>query len=168
MYMCICEKSMKHISVKKGRQDDMQSRPLHRMHFGQYQALWAVLERPGDGDCYFMHKMPSGALHYVTTPGSEGLCHVIVRYSLYLNTHIHVLTTCVSVELTSYDIMWHHVTIMWVICNGKELQVPHPPHLKIDGWRWVAGFNSHYAWIHLGRGLKIIFADLEERERGKR
>ena len=24
-YMCICEKSMKHISVKKGRQDDMQS-----------------------------------------------------------------------------------------------------------------------------------------------
>ena len=34
--------------------DDMQSHPLH---FGQYQALPAMLRFLGDGDCYLMHRM---------------------------------------------------------------------------------------------------------------
>ena len=38
----------------------MQSHPLRRMHFGQYQTSSAALEWPGDGDCHIMHTCKAG------------------------------------------------------------------------------------------------------------
>jgi len=45
----------KHLPKRKGL-DVMQSHPLRRTRFGQYQASSAVLGWPGDEDCYRMHK----------------------------------------------------------------------------------------------------------------
>ena len=104
-YMCICEKSMKHISEKAGRMickvTHCTGRILANTTCRPHELCWSDRET---ATSFILHST-SGVLHYVTSLGSEGLCNVIVRYSLYLNTHIHVLTTCVSVELTSCDIM---------------------------------------------------------------
>ena len=43
-----------HLPYRTGL-DVMQSYPLCRTHFGQYQASSAMLGWPGDGDCYIMH-----------------------------------------------------------------------------------------------------------------
>ena len=45
---------------KKKALDAMQSYPLYRTCFGQYQVSSTVLGWPGDGDCYLVHKMQSG------------------------------------------------------------------------------------------------------------
>ena len=45
--------------------DVMQSHPLCRTRFGQYQASSAVLGWPGDGDCYIMHRMCSGCSPFI-------------------------------------------------------------------------------------------------------
>ena len=44
------------LRAKKGRLDVIQSYPLRRTHFEQCQTSSTVLGRPGDGDCYLMHK----------------------------------------------------------------------------------------------------------------
>ena len=38
----------------------VQSHPLRRTRFGQYQASSAVLGWPGDGECYLVHNIQSG------------------------------------------------------------------------------------------------------------
>ena len=52
-----------HLPYKTGL-DVMQSHPLRRTRFGQYQASSAALGWPGDGDCYLMHRMQSGGWPY--------------------------------------------------------------------------------------------------------
>ena len=53
-----------HLPYKTGL-DVMQSHPLCRTHFGQYQASSAALGWPGDGDCYnVMRRMQSGGWPY--------------------------------------------------------------------------------------------------------
>ena len=46
----------------------MQSHPLRRTHFSQYQASSAAVGWPGDWDCYIMHRMQSGDWPYSETP----------------------------------------------------------------------------------------------------
>ena len=48
------QSSTNYISLKKLALDHIQSHPLHRTHFGQYQASSAALEWLGDGNCYHM------------------------------------------------------------------------------------------------------------------
>ena len=53
-----------HLPYKTGL-DVMQSHPLRRTRFGQYQASSAALGWPGDGDCYnIMRRMQSGDWPY--------------------------------------------------------------------------------------------------------
>ena len=53
-----------HLPYKTGL-DVMQSHPLRRTRFGQYQASSAALGWPGDGDCYnIMRRMQSGGWPY--------------------------------------------------------------------------------------------------------
>ena len=44
-------------SLKKASLDVVQSHPLHRMHFVQYQASSAALGLLQNGSCYFMYNM---------------------------------------------------------------------------------------------------------------
>ena len=59
-YMSI-NKPHVHFPEKAGL-DVMQSNPLCRMHFRQYQSSSVVLGWLGDGDCYLMHRMQSRLL----------------------------------------------------------------------------------------------------------
>ena len=52
-----------HLPYKTGL-DVIQSHPLRRTRFGQYQATSAALGWPGDGDCHIMHRMQSGGWPY--------------------------------------------------------------------------------------------------------
>ena len=70
-----------HLPYKTGL-DVMQSHPLCRTRFSQYQASSAVLGWPGDGDCYnIMRRMQSGSWPYSKS------CMHITSGSLIVHAH---------------------------------------------------------------------------------
>ena len=84
----------------------MQSHPLRRTRFGQYQASSAALGWPGDGDCYLMHRMQSGAgliQKSVETPRKHRLfvqlffvqLSFVRRSYVAIDRHARVIDACV-------------------------------------------------------------------------
>ena len=67
-----------HLPYKTGL-DVMQSYPLCRTRFGQYQASSAALGWPGDGDCYIMHRMQLGGSK-VSRDSSKACTLIIITY----------------------------------------------------------------------------------------
>ena len=70
---------MNYISLKKAGLDVMQSHPLCRTCFGQYQASSAALGWPGDGDCYLIHQV--AGLIYTTGIAAPWMPHLSVQWS---------------------------------------------------------------------------------------
>ena len=62
------EQSTNHTSIQNRPRRYMQSHPLCRTCFSQYQASSAVLGWLGDGDCHLMHKIQSGGWSYSKAP----------------------------------------------------------------------------------------------------
>ena len=87
-----------HLPYKTGL-DVMQSHPLRRMRFGQYQASSAALGWPGDGDCYLMHRMQSGGWPYSKvgrdSSKAPSLRAAVFRSKILRSNWSRVIDTCV-------------------------------------------------------------------------
>ena len=80
----------------------MQSNPLRRTRFGQYQASSSAVGWPRDGDCYLMHKMQSGGWPYHTCQVSCMYMYTCVATNspeLGSSLHLIVIATCMYVLL---------------------------------------------------------------------
>ena len=88
LHVLLHEQSTNHIALKNSR-DVMQSHPLCRMHFSQYQASSAALGWLGDRDYCLVHRMRSGGWPY--SKGQQKLLHLFEQLSFaqLLFAHAH-------------------------------------------------------------------------------
>ena len=96
-HLHIHEQSMNHISLNKASLDVMQSHPVHRTHFGQYQASSAALGWPCDGDGFIMQERQSSDWPY---PYNKvvSYVHVAVLLKLLLQALLIIECTCTQGE----------------------------------------------------------------------
>ena len=80
-----------HLPHKTGL-DAVQSHPLRRTHFTQYQASLAALGWLGNGDCYLMHRMQPGLCERDLLCTAANMVEALAVYALpekLLYSHSH-------------------------------------------------------------------------------
>ena len=120
----------------------MQSHPLRRMHFFQYQASSAALRWLGYGDCYLMHRMQSGGWPYIKDTLRRHLLFVQLRgrrWACVVDWTVRETFSLRTFFTISGCLVWHNL--------HTELVYPLPLHLTAE-LDWSLGTRLYMGVIH--------------------
>ena len=101
----------------------MQSHPLHRTHFGQYQTSSAVLGWPGDGNCCCMQEFDSLVAGLICSVGSSTRVYKICRPA---KSQIFMKNTRSTIS-----------SLILCFVSWKQHSVPHRAVVICRGCRWL-------------------------------